>query len=482
MKQFDLYRSPDWKYVFDDGSTSLFSVDDQVFETRFIFGTDKFSFAKPFLNGAALVEFTDPFFFDLLKEEGDIDLLLPNGHYFLESHLLKDPDDPFKDQNLNSPFLGPKYRKLQEFLKLYKENDETWKTALKCLGGDNHKYHRYCMTDGLFLVNLSLKKIMSQYKNWENFVAYFSDTFQFKVPEGWEKYCTESVEVSLSSFWNSSLFFYLKSTPGKMIAYGPFEDASLFYRGMAPIKEFGHAYGYLDDLEAFRYRILPQYDIAFPFSEELARVGKDGKFGFIDLSGELKIGLNYDDARSFRSGWAAVAKIQERYVKRAVDKAHAMLFNKYENEDYGLRWFFIDQNGQIAKNYIFGIPFSSLRDVDPENKFEFEIPFNYELLNESYGPFRLGKFEDASLGKELNSNDTSLLRSYALLRGSRHLEEYKDSLEAYFAIEKNQKSDEFRLHKRIDSFRYYTLEFDASLTDKLDLYYTEYIRYENYRR
>jgi hypothetical protein len=63
-----------------------------------------------------------------------------------------------------------------------------------------------------------------------------------------------------------------------------------------------------------------EFDIAFRFSDGLARVKRNGKWGFIDLNGNIKIALDYDNAQSFREGLAAVIK-------------------------FGRDWSFIDQNG-----------------------------------------------------------------------------------------------------------------------------------------
>lgn len=54
--------------------------------------------------------------------------------------------------------------------------------------------------------------------------------------------------------------------------------------------------------------IEPQYDYANYFSEGLANVRKNRKFGLMDKTGRLVIGLQYDDTSSFSEGLAAVEK------------------------------------------------------------------------------------------------------------------------------------------------------------------------------
>lgn len=51
-----------------------------------------------------------------------------------------------------------------------------------------------------------------------------------------------------------------------------------------------------------------QYEYAFDFSEGLAAVMKDGKYGFINTNGEVVIPFNYEDADCFSEGLANVQK------------------------------------------------------------------------------------------------------------------------------------------------------------------------------
>lgn len=53
--------------------------------------------------------------------------------------------------------------------------------------------------------------------------------------------------------------------------------------------------------------IAPKYESIAFFSEDLARVYKDGKFGYIDLNGKLVIPLKYTSANDFKDGYAQVS-------------------------------------------------------------------------------------------------------------------------------------------------------------------------------
>ena len=57
---------------------------------------------------------------------------------------------------------------------------------------------------------------------------------------------------------------------------------------------------------AGKMRIAPQFDDAWPFSEGLARVKQNGKWGFIDKAGALAIPPSFEEAESFSEGLARV--------------------------------------------------------------------------------------------------------------------------------------------------------------------------------
>lgn len=58
--------------------------------------------------------------------------------------------------------------------------------------------------------------------------------------------------------------------------------------------------------------IAPQYDTAWTFAEGLASVKLDGKYGFIDFTGNEVIPLKYDYAISFVNDLASV-KFQDKW-------------------------------------------------------------------------------------------------------------------------------------------------------------------------
>lgn len=77
-----------------------------------------------------------------------------------------------------------------------------------------------------------------------------------------------------------------------------------------------------------------QYDELYPFSEGLAAVKKNDKFGFINTQGELVIPCQYQYAGSFKEGLACVVKDEEDNNISFIDAKGEMLHTKYPFDSY----------------------------------------------------------------------------------------------------------------------------------------------------
>jgi hypothetical protein len=84
--------------------------------------------------------------------------------------------------------------------------------------------------------------------------------------------------------------------------------------------EKGGKWGYAKQVNTFEQELVIsyQYDHATSFSDGLALVKKDGKFGYIDQQGKLVIGFRFDYAAPFREG-AATVKMDGQL--RRIDKS-----------------------------------------------------------------------------------------------------------------------------------------------------------------
>ncbi len=98
---------------------------------------------------------------------------------------------------------------------------------------------------------------------------------------------------------------------GKQVGSQKFEDAVLFAgKGDAAVK-IGGKWGFVN-LEG-EITIKPQFDDAKSFNNELAAVCKDGVWGYIAPDGEMKIPAQYEYAMDFNSSGYAFVKYQERW-------------------------------------------------------------------------------------------------------------------------------------------------------------------------
>lgn len=77
-----------------------------------------------------------------------------------------------------------------------------------------------------------------------------------------------------------------------------------------------------------------QYDELYPFSEGMAAVRKDNKFGFINTKGELVIPCQYQYAGSFKDGLACVVKDEGDNNISFIDAKGKMLHTKYPFNSY----------------------------------------------------------------------------------------------------------------------------------------------------
>ena len=92
-------------------------------------------------------------------------------------------------------------------------------------------------------------------------------------------------------------------TTGKVVMEAKYDEIYTFSEGLAMVAGQGK-YGFVD--KAGREVIAPQFAEATAFSEGLAAVSDGESWGYIDKAGKTIIPFNYDDATGFSEGLAAV--------------------------------------------------------------------------------------------------------------------------------------------------------------------------------
>jgi hypothetical protein len=89
-----------------------------------------------------------------------------------------------------------------------------------------------------------------------------------------------------------------------------FASPSCFSEGLAAMPLDGK-FGYMD--KSGKFLIAPTFDDAFPFANGLARVKTGGKYGFIDKTGKMAVEPKFLGAHEFKEGAAAVAVGQNKW-------------------------------------------------------------------------------------------------------------------------------------------------------------------------
>lgn len=120
--------------------------------------------------------------------------------------------------------------------------------------------------------------------------------------------CSEGIEAFGDADFPNK--FGLRKYNNEKIKDVIFDDIGGFKDGISRASINGK-YGYID--KSGEFIIKPQFDIASKnFIEGLASVQSNGKYGYIDKSGNFKIKPQFDDARDFSEGFAII-KVNNKY-------------------------------------------------------------------------------------------------------------------------------------------------------------------------
>ncbi len=125
--------------------------------------------------------------------------------------------------------------------------------------------------------------------------------------------------------------------------------------GLFPVNVNGK-FGYID--KSGNEIIPPQFDYAGNFSEGLAPVSILGKWGFIDKTGTIIINLLYTDVGKFSEGVAPVMIGGERNVSMQLGRQHYIYFD-FKTEEWILngKWGYIDKHGNYKINPQYDLAF-----------------------------------------------------------------------------------------------------------------------------
>ena len=119
-----------------------------------------------------------------------------------------------------------------------------------------------------------------------------------------ERIVKERIEkVELRWFKENDKYGFKVSGTGEVVIQAKYDDAWDFSEGLARV-ELNGKWGYIDKTDKV---IIPfKYDFASHFSDGLASVGLNGKWGFIDKTDKVIIPFKYEFAMDFSEGLASV--------------------------------------------------------------------------------------------------------------------------------------------------------------------------------
>ena len=113
-------------------------------------------------------------------------------------------------------------------------------------------------------------------------------------------------------------------------------------------------FGFID-IATFETKIPAIYQFAWPFSEGFAVVKLNGKYGFIDKRGDMRINSSFEDARSFSEGlapvkigsrWGFINKKGAMIIQPIYEKVTAMVNGHSFAQKGDRNWVVIDNKGQ----------------------------------------------------------------------------------------------------------------------------------------
>lgn len=179
----------------------------------------------------------------------------------------------------------------------------------------------------------------------------------------------------------------------------------VFNEGMAPVSNKKGKFGFINDKG--EVVIDMNYDEAKPFHEGLAAVNTKGKFGFINKKGEWGIKPSYEFAQEFSDGYCFVAIADKNYepLWGVINKKGYVTVNfKYKDASgfsMGIgtvkdddSWYFIDTQGNkvidkeftYADEFIDGLAWASDKEagkygfIDPLGNYQVELPGEAEFM------------------------------------------------------------------------------------------------------
>ena len=265
-----------------------------------------------------------------------------------------------------------------------------------------------CKVSGVFIFTNGKGDVFTIY-DWKTTTLYHGEDSECLTPEEfWQEYELYTFNIGgnnkklISAFlkWLSNEFEKPKLPVIKRIK--PLSDAQLLPAYM------DGKYGYIDIHGEMVFA--PVFDEANAFSEELSLVRIENRFGYINRSGEFVIQPIYENAESFREGIAFVKRGRKRFF---IDSKEEVTFKIGRSDFYRIseglicirgpnkKWGYVDKFGATQISCQFGLvmPFSeglayvssgmTYGYIDKQGNMVFQAPYRSGSFSEGYATCRI---------------------------------------------------------------------------------------------
>ena len=317
----------------------------------------EYSFAKPFSSGMAKVE-----------KDGQGGFVNTNGQYVTNEHLMGAND--FHD-GLAVTFNGQYgiVNKQGRLVVPYQPNIiEDYKDGMALVYVDRSKYGAYNINgqliipakyDGMrnFSSGLACAQIESDHFYVRKNGARLQPSTLINGEDFKDNIATVETNEGRGFMDSNGRIVVFQSLSGFGEDYCEFED---FSEGLAVVHECAldgePKKGYMNKLG--KIVISTEYDEAYAFSNGMAKVAKNGHYGFVSADGRLVVNCIYDDAIDYSDG-IGIVKQNEKYgyINKQGKLIGKIDFDEAQPFSYGIakvmrggKYGFIDKNGRCTLN------------------------------------------------------------------------------------------------------------------------------------
>ena len=346
-----------------------------------------FLYAKPFFNGYAFV-----------NDGSKIDFVDLYGNLFFENYCAEHNDTKYLD--LQFIFSCQDDEDTSSSYEITNDENQTYSRHLP---GGTIPFYRWIKFANGFSIQISLIKLINKLKSdfkdqaitVKNLTSWFLERNMCLVAPYSNENSTENLDYFIenkviplleNSYIYIRAFFFISIEKNRILFYGPYEDIKCSPNGsFIPIKEFGKKYGYIKNFESIarhndidKYIINASFDDAFPFSEGLAKIRLNNKYGYINVFGNFIIKPKYADARNFKNGLAVVAKFTRPATENTQDYDFlkgrfndVKMYYPYTSEYSGFNYAIIDSRENVIQKSFFGHPIIFISNIN--NLLEFSL-------------------------------------------------------------------------------------------------------------